>query len=85
MAAKLREDYAIDALVLEADRRRKKLGRTYSYGMLIADTTPEERKKIAEKYRRKKQRRDKAETYRRSDEKDDLERFRKKHVEQGEQ
>lgn len=47
------EDYAIDALTLEADRRSKVMGRFYSYGQLVADTTPEERAAIAEDYRRK--------------------------------
>ena len=47
------EDYAIDALTLEADRRSKAMGRFYSYGQLVADTTPEERAAIAEDYRRK--------------------------------
>lgn len=44
-------DYPIDALALEASRRSRILGRPYSYGQLIADTTPEEREKIAEEYR----------------------------------
>lgn len=48
---KVPADYAIDALVLEADRRSKALGRPYSYGQLVADTTREEREKIAEEYK----------------------------------
>ena len=68
MAAKLSEDYPIDALALEADRRAKQLGRRYSYGMLIADTTPQERQEITEKYRR-------------SSDKDDVKRFHRKHAE----
>ena len=44
-------DYAIDGLSLEASRRAKKLGRPYSYGQLIADTTEAEREAIVEKYR----------------------------------
>lgn len=44
-------DYAIDGLSLEASRRAKALGRPYSYGQLIADTTPEERERIVESYR----------------------------------
>lgn len=44
-------DYRVDALALEADRRAKKLGRPYSYGQLIADTTEAERDEIAERYR----------------------------------
>lgn len=49
---KLPADYAIDALALEVDRRAKKMNRPdYSYGKLIADTTPEEREQIADTYR----------------------------------
>lgn len=45
-------DYAIDALVLEVDRRKEKSGDPYySYGKLVADTTREEREAIAEQYR----------------------------------
>lgn len=44
-------DYAIDGLALEVDRRRKKMGRPYSYGQLVADTTREEWAEIAEGYR----------------------------------
>ena len=51
MRRKLPEDYAIDALVLEVERRKKTRGRDYSYGKLIADTTLEERQEIAEEYR----------------------------------
>lgn len=48
----LRNDFAIDALVLEVDRRKgqKECGR-YSYGQLIADTTEAERQVIADRYR----------------------------------
>lgn len=48
---KLPEDYAIDGLSLEADRRAKQLGRPYSYGQLIADTTENQREEIVEDYR----------------------------------
>lgn len=51
MAKKLPEDYAIDALALEAERRSRELGYPYSYGKLVADTTPEQREEIAERYR----------------------------------
>lgn len=44
-------DYAIDGLSLEASRRAKALGRPYSYGQLIADTTPAQREQIVESYR----------------------------------
>lgn len=54
MRRKLPEDYAIDALALEADRRAKALGRRYSYGQLIADITPVQRLEIMEAYRKKK-------------------------------
>lgn len=50
-AVKLPADYAIDALALETDRRRKALGRSYSYGQLVADTTLAQREQIAEDYR----------------------------------
>lgn len=48
---KLPEDYAIDAMALEAERRGKALGRPYSYGHLMADTSKEEREKILRAYR----------------------------------
>lgn len=51
-APSLPADYAIDALALETDKRCKALGRPYSYGQLIADTTPEQREQIAEDYRK---------------------------------
>lgn len=50
-ALNLPADYAIDALALETDKRRKALGRPYSYGQLIADTTLQQREQIAEGYR----------------------------------
>lgn len=45
-----RGDFAIHALVEEVERRKEKneCGR-YSYGKLVADTTPEERKRIVER------------------------------------
>ena len=78
MAAKLSEDYPIDALALEADRRAKKLGRRYSYGMLIADTTPKERQQISEQYRTKKLRSGETGKYRRSSDKEDVRRMTQK-------
>lgn len=53
MARELPNDYAIDAMTAEVERRRKQLGRRYDYGKLIADTTPEEREQIAENYRKR--------------------------------
>lgn len=44
-------DYAIDGLSLEASRRAKELGRPYSYGQLVADTTEAQREKSEENYR----------------------------------
>lgn len=44
-------DYAIDGLSLEAERRSKVLGRPYSYGQLVADTTEAQRERIVENYR----------------------------------
>lgn len=53
-AVNIPADYAIDALSLEAERRRKLMGVPgYSYGQLVADTTPSERENIAEAYREK--------------------------------
>lgn len=78
MAAKLSEDYPIDALAIEADRRAKKLGRRYSYGMLIADTTPQERQQISDQYRAKKLKSGETEKYRRSSRKEDLQRLTRK-------
>lgn len=52
--ANIPADYAIDALALEAERRRRRMGIPgYSYGQLVADTTPAERESIAEAYREK--------------------------------
>ena len=51
MGKKLPEDYGIDALALEAERRGKEMGRPYSYGQLVADTTKEEREEILRAYR----------------------------------
>ena len=49
----LPEDYRIDALAVEADRRAREMGRPdYSYGKLVADTTQEEREQISEDYRK---------------------------------
>lgn len=50
---KLPNDYAINAMTAEVERRRKLTGRRYDYGKLIADTTPAEREQIAENYRRR--------------------------------
>ena len=82
MAAKLSEDYPVDALALEADRRAKKLGRRYSYGMLIADTTPQERQEIADEYRRKKARGGETEKYKRRNDREEVTRFQQKHASQ---
>ena len=49
---KLPGDYAIDALSLEVERRKKKGDYRCSYGKLVADTTPAQRKEITEQYRR---------------------------------
>lgn len=51
MGKKLSEDYAIDAFALEAERRGKAMGRPYSYGKLMADTSTEEREEILRSYR----------------------------------
>ena len=56
MAKELPNDYAIHAMTAEVKRRRKdpqRFGYRYSYGKLIADTTPVEREIIAENYRRR--------------------------------
>ena len=50
--AKLPEDYAIDALSTEALRRGKEMGRSYSYGQLVADTTEEERERIVDEHKK---------------------------------
>lgn len=78
MAAKLNEDYPIDALALEADRRAKQLGRRYSYGMLIADTTPQERLEISEQYRSKKLRSGETVKCRRSSNKEAVQKLQQK-------
>jgi hypothetical protein len=52
--AQLRNDFAINAMVVELEKRKKKMPcRRYSYGRLVADTTREEREKIATRYARK--------------------------------
>ena len=52
--AQLRNDFAINAMAVEVERRKKKMPcRRYSYGRLVADTTREEREKIAARYARK--------------------------------
>lgn len=53
MGKELPNDYAINAMTAEVERRRKTTGRRYDYGKLIADTTPAEREMIAENYRRR--------------------------------
>ena len=53
MSRELPNDYAINAMTAEVERRRKLTGRRYDYGKLIADTTPAERETIAENYRRR--------------------------------
>lgn len=56
MEAGLPADFAIDALALEADRRRKLAGRPYSYGQLVAATTEAEREALADRHARQKKR-----------------------------
>lgn len=51
---KLPEDYRLDALACEALRRSRKLGRPYSYGKLVAETTMAERDRIVEEYEDRK-------------------------------
>ena len=62
--ARIPLDYAIDALAIETDRRSKAHGRPYSYGQLIADTTPEQREQMAESYRESLERVSKKGSYR---------------------
>jgi len=55
LKSKLPEDYAIDALAVEAERRGKAMNRPdYSYGKLVADTTKEQRERICDEYRAEK-------------------------------
>lgn len=52
-SGKLPGDFAIDALSLEVERRKKRTGDyRYTYGRLVADTTPAEREAIVEQYRK---------------------------------
>lgn len=54
----LPEDYRVDAIAVEAERRAREMGRPdYSYGKLVSDTTPEEREQIVEEYRKNFRRR----------------------------
>ena len=84
LSRKLPEDYAIDALSLEAERRGRLLGRPYSYGHLVADTTLAQRQEIAEAYRRgagrKKDRT--AERYIPVNDREDLKKIRDKTLEE---
>lgn len=70
----LRNDFAIDALVLEVDRQKKKRRTArYSYGRLVADTTFEQRQRIADRYAKKAARKSgTAERYTEPDDKDDI-------------
>ena len=53
MAKQLPNDVALLALTAEAERRRKEKGLIrYTYGNLVADTTPEERQQIVEDYKK---------------------------------
>lgn len=64
MAKQTTKDYALLALTAEAEKRRKALGlRRYSYGNLVADTTPEERQRIVEDYKKSRSRRKSAEVF----------------------
>lgn len=74
MACELPNDYAIDALALEVDRENKKRGTAnYSYGRLVADTTFEQRQRIADRYVRKRARKSgSAERYTEPDDKNDI-------------
>lgn len=87
LSRKLPEDYAIDALSLEAERRSKLLGRPYSYGQLVADTTQAQRQEIAEDYRkgvsRKKDRN--AERYIMVNDREDIKRIQQKTLEESEE
>lgn len=57
---KLPGDYRLDALASEAIRRSGKLGRPYSYGKLVAETTREERDRIVEEYADRRKRKKEA-------------------------
>lgn len=58
MGKQLPADWRIDALCLEADRRRMERGILgYSYGQLMKDTTEAQRESIYEKYLKERKRR----------------------------
>ena len=78
MEAGLPADFAIDALALEADRRRKLAGRPYSYGQLVAATTEAEREALADRYARQKRRRGNREPYREQTEEQAIAELREK-------
>lgn len=55
--SKSRTDHRMAALILEVERRRKQTGfHDYSYGKLIADTTPEQRQEIVDRYKENRRR-----------------------------
>lgn len=52
MAKRTQSDWALTALTVEAERRRKERGLLrYGYGHLMAETTPEERERIIREYK----------------------------------
>ncbi len=58
MAKRTQSDWALTALTVEAERRRRERGLLrYGYGHLMAETTPEEREQIIREYKRRKKRR----------------------------
>lgn len=81
MGRELPNDYAINAMTAEVKRRRRdpqRFGYRYSYGKLIADTTPVEREIIAENYRRRMLKAPTSEgRYREPDDQEDLEKASK--------
>lgn len=54
MKRRTNSDLALTALAVEAERRRKEKGLLrYSYGNLVADTSPKERQQIIARYRKR--------------------------------
>lgn len=79
-------DHVMAALVLEVERRKRLPGlHDYSYGRLMADTTPQEREEIVKAHRKGRGRGTASgETYRETNDEEDLRRAQEQAMKAGE-